>query len=278
MTRIRAFAALFAVLGLLAGPVAAPASAQGDNAAVAVNDKDGTSIFKFAFSIKRVTDDVVDNSNAAVAFASCDSCEAVAIAIQIVLVASDPDVVSPENLAIAINENCNLCETFAGAYQFVLGGGVRLQFTPEGFQRLAELRSDFRDLGKEDLTPEELAARLDELVAELRDVLSTELRELPGGPEDEEAAGEETEEEATDTETTETTEPPPTTTESTPAGTETTEPTARRRPRRPPPSPPPRRHEARGTSVGAARRRGLRLRRGGEHRAVGDGREPGRRA
>ena len=207
-----------------AGLTAAPASAQGDNAAVAANDRDGTSIFRFAFSIKRVTDDVVDNSNAAVAFASCDSCEAVAIAIQIVLVASDPDVVTPENIAIAINENCNLCETFAAAYQFVLGGGVRLQFTPEGFQRLADLRTDFRDLREEDLTPEELDARLDELVSELRDVLSTELYELPSGPDAEAPAAEE--ETATGTETTETTEPAPTTTESTPTTTTETAPPA----------------------------------------------------
>lgn len=222
MTRIRAFAALFAVLALLAGPVAAAASAQGDNAAVAVNDRDGTSIFRFAFSIKRVTDSVVDNTNAAVAYASCDSCQAVAIAIQIVLVASDPDVVSPTNLAIAFNENCNLCTTFAAAYQFVLGGGVRLQFTAEGFERLAKLRSDFRDLGKEDLSPAELDARLEELVAELREVLSTELYELPGGPADG-AAGEEA---ATETGTTATTDTPttPTTTETAPPPPGTTEP------------------------------------------------------
>jgi putative peptide zinc metalloprotease protein len=242
MRRITALLATTLAICLGAGGLAAaPAAAQGDNAAVATNTKDGTSIFKFAFSIKRVTDDVVDNGNAAVAYSSCDSCQAVALAIQIVLVSSDPSVVSPENLAIAINENCNLCETLAAAYQFVFGGGdTRLQFTPEGLRRLAELRKAFRDLGKEDLGVEEIASRLDGLVAELRDVVHTELIELPGGgppdsgaePSAEAAPSDTTDTTPTDTTGTSTEPPPPppeststepgTTTETTPTGTETT--------------------------------------------------------
>lgn len=243
MRRITALLVALAICLGAGGLGAAPAAAQGDNAAVATNTKDGTSIFKFAFSIKRVTDDVVDNGNAAVAYSSCDSCQAVALAIQIVLVSSDPSVVSPENLAIAINEDCNLCETLAAAYQFVFGGGdTRLQFTPEGLRRLAELRQAFRDLGKEDLSVEEIATRLDGLVAELREVVHTELIELPGGgpadsgaaPASEASPGTTETGPTTDTTGTSTEPPPPppppestatepgTTTESTPTATETT--------------------------------------------------------
>jgi hypothetical protein len=67
---------LLALLLALLLPLAAPGQARaedggGDNAAVAINTKDGSSLFKFAFSIKKVLGEVVDNTNAAVAYASC---------------------------------------------------------------------------------------------------------------------------------------------------------------------------------------------------------------
>ncbi len=93
---------------------AAPALAQ-DNTAVAVNTKDDSSVFKHAFKISNVMQPVVENQNAAVAYASCSDCRTVAIAIQIVFIAGDADVVSPENVAIAINDGCMACETLAAA-------------------------------------------------------------------------------------------------------------------------------------------------------------------
>ena len=87
---------LVGLIALAALAAAPPASAQ-DNSAVAVNTKDGTNLFKFAFDIRRVMGDVVENQNAAVAYANCEDCQTVAVAIQIVLVFSDPSVVTPEN-------------------------------------------------------------------------------------------------------------------------------------------------------------------------------------
>ena len=47
----------------------------GDNTAVAVNTRDGSSVYRFSFKILRVSGDVVDNGNAAVAAASTDAYE-----------------------------------------------------------------------------------------------------------------------------------------------------------------------------------------------------------
>ena len=55
------------------------AVASDDTAAVAVNTKDGSSVFRLAFSIKKVAGDVVDNANAAVAYSSCESCRTIAL-------------------------------------------------------------------------------------------------------------------------------------------------------------------------------------------------------
>jgi putative peptide zinc metalloprotease protein len=158
----------------------------GDNAAIAINTKSGSSLFKFAFSIRQVAGDVVDHTNAAIAYSSCESCKTTAIAIQIVLVSGSPSVVTPQNVAVALNENCTLCETFAGAYQIVLGTGGPVEFTGEGRRRIAEIKRDIRRLRKEDLSPPELKARLDTLVADLKDVLATELRPVrrDGGEDD----------------------------------------------------------------------------------------------
>ena len=136
---------LLATALLAAGFSAArPAFAHaGDNAAIAVNTKDGTTVFKVAFAIRHVMSDVVDETNAAVAYNSCNDCAAVAIAFEIVLVEGSPSVVSPQNISIAINENCTNCVAVAEAYQFVLGGGTGpVHFDKEGNRILAEIRKE----------------------------------------------------------------------------------------------------------------------------------------
>jgi putative peptide zinc metalloprotease protein len=166
----------------------APAQAQ-DNVVVAVNTKDGTSLIRFAFKIVRVSRDVVDQSNAAVAAASCEECEAIAAAFQIVLVFSTPSVVTPANLAIALNVECTECLAFASAYQWVLGTDGPAGFTKEGKERLADIKKQLHDLedAAENMTLEQLIAALEGIQAEIADVLATEL--VPKG-QDEEVGGE----------------------------------------------------------------------------------------
>lgn len=173
-------AALSLCLVLVAGTT--PAFAQGDTTAVAINTKDGTSIFRFAFQIRRVMNDVVDQGNAAVAFASCEECQTVALSIQVLLLMGDPNVVSPENLALAMNYECTSCETLASAYQYVFTTGGPVYFTAEGNQTLADLRTRLRDLLRSDLPIEELQAQIDLLNEELAVVLAEEL--VAAGPTD----------------------------------------------------------------------------------------------
>ncbi len=206
---------LVTLLVLLAGAWFAPAaSASDDTAAVAVNTKDGSSVFRLAFSIKKVAGDVVDNANAAVAFASCESCRTIALSIQVVLVTGDPETVTPQNIAIAINENCTSCETLASAYQWVLGTDEEnVRFSPEGRLAINEIRKELRELGQSDLPIDELQARVHQLMVRLGEVLRTELEPVGPPPEN---RGQETEP-ATTTMPTESTptqpEPPPTTIE-----------------------------------------------------------------
>lgn len=171
----RSFCIAVAALALVL-PAAAPAAGQGDNTAVAINTRDGSSIFRLAFQVSRVMSDTVDQGNAAVAYSSCEACETIAVAIQVVLIFSDPEVVSPENVAVAINSECSLCVTIAEAYQFVYTTGGPVRFDAEGNRELAEIRHEvLRLLQSEGLSLEEFQSRLDALMQRLKVVVEEHL-------------------------------------------------------------------------------------------------------
>jgi putative peptide zinc metalloprotease protein len=226
-----AAAALLATAALLPAALApASAQAQGDTSAVAVNTRDGSEVIRLMFQIRRVAGDVVDQSNAAVAVASCEACQTIAVSIQVLLVTGDASIVTPENLALALNIECDLCQTLASAYQFVFGTGGPVYFSAEGNQRIADIRRRLEELRRQDLSIEETQAQVDALADELRDVLYTELQS-PQPPPPEKQPSELPAPETTETTPTETaptttettpTETAPTTTETTPTTTETT--------------------------------------------------------
>ncbi|HEX8099592.1 MAG TPA: hypothetical protein VF660_05250 [Actinomycetota bacterium] len=183
--RFRRNARRMVLAGLLAMALgvasAAPAGAA-DNIAVSINTKDGYSVWSFAFKVTRVMNDVVDESNAAAAASSCTDCQNIAVALQVVLIMGDASVITPTNLALALNVDCTSCETLASAYQWIFTTGGVVRFTAEGNQRIAEIRRAFLELLKnaENLTLEEIQAQIEELTAQLADVLQTEL--VPAGP------------------------------------------------------------------------------------------------
>lgn len=158
--------ALVPLFALLPASAATAQSGGDQNIAEAVNTTDGSSVFRLAFSVRRVHDGVVDQGNAAVAYASCESCSATAIALQVVFVFGTATTVTPENVAVAVNEECTECTTTALAYQFVFG-------VPEDFELEDDIRQirDYerriRELGEAGLAPEELRAQVDAVAAEL---------------------------------------------------------------------------------------------------------------
>ncbi|MEX0789556.1 MAG: hypothetical protein WD178_02130 [Actinomycetota bacterium] len=117
---------------------------------------------------------VIDETNIAISYASCEGCQTVAVAIQIVLVSSNPESVTPENVAIAINEECASCETMASAYQFVVGTGDKIKLDREGREQIGQIRKAFYDLAVEadegSLSVEQIEARLIPLVEQIKTV------------------------------------------------------------------------------------------------------------
>jgi hypothetical protein len=175
---------LLAVLAALAAPGLAHAeqSTPGNttdcgtaNCAVAINQTDNSSLFAFAFEIRHVLGDVVDQENAAVAISSCTSCQTTAIAIQIVLVEGNPTTVSPQNAAAAVNSDCTLCDTFASAYQFVVGTNGPVRFTHRGLRELYDIRREIERWGDQHLSNDEIKALLPDVIARIQHVLDTQL-------------------------------------------------------------------------------------------------------
>lgn len=178
----RAIATLTIAVGLALPLMPSPAAAQEgnkDNVAVAINTKDGSSLFRFAFQIARVTSETVDSANAAVAFASCTECQTVAIAIQFVIVVGSPDVFTPTNLAIAVNQECSMCDTLASAYQFVIQTSDLVRLSPDGRRQIVELVHEVRALADSGLSGPEIQEKLEDIAHRMYDVMQTELVPIP---------------------------------------------------------------------------------------------------
>jgi putative peptide zinc metalloprotease protein len=172
--------------------LAAPASAAGndgshrDNLAYAANTKDGSYLFKLAFDIRSAADGVVDQTNAAVAYASCTACKTVAIAFQVVFVTAAAHVQTPTNVAIAVNDKCTSCQTLATAYQFIVPTDGPVQFTSDGKRAIEHIQAALRELARSTLDVVAIQARVDDLAKQLQLVLATQLVRAPPGQRDDE--------------------------------------------------------------------------------------------
>jgi len=166
----------FLVVALTIATAPPAAADKKDNEATAVNTEDGSSVFRWAFSIRHVTDGVIDQTNTATAEASCVDCETVAVAFQVILVSGDADVVVPENTAVAENTECEQCFTYASATQLVIGVDGK-ELTDDGKRRLKALDKKMREAERnaDNMTEAEMLALVQEAEQELVSIFNEEL-------------------------------------------------------------------------------------------------------
>jgi putative peptide zinc metalloprotease protein len=108
-----------------------------DSQALATNSTDGGISYDVVYSLVTVANgDTIDETNSAYALASCKACTTVAVSFQLVLVVGQSKVITPTNVAEALNNNCPYCVTTAIADQIV----VSLRAVPpaELLRRLTE--------------------------------------------------------------------------------------------------------------------------------------------
>ncbi|MBV8297138.1 MAG: hypothetical protein JO085_09895 [Acidimicrobiia bacterium] len=120
---IAAVVTLLGVLGLAVQPAYAwvySGDENGNNIVQVQNTKDNSTR---AFSLAAVTGNpgsTVGNQNTAYATASGTGNRTVATAIQVLIVEGNPTNYQPQNLAVALNNQCTSCQTFAYANQVIL--------------------------------------------------------------------------------------------------------------------------------------------------------------
>jgi hypothetical protein len=116
-------ACFIAVAVLGAAPASADGLRWGHTNYVAAENSDSTSPVVqayTAFALDQAGSSVTDTNVAYAHSFDCTGCHSVAVAIQVVVVEGSPSNYQPQNGAVAINDNCQSCQTFAYAHQYVI--------------------------------------------------------------------------------------------------------------------------------------------------------------
>jgi hypothetical protein len=157
-----------------------PPPSADDNIAIATNHDDGSVVFEFAFSVRRDSDGIVDEANIAAALASCTDCTTVAVAFQAVLATRDVDLLVPINAAVATNDQCVGCFTYASATQLVFGFDGSVRITGQGRHRLHAVERFLRYLQDHaaELTPGQIVGAINAAKAEFTSIMTEDVVEV----------------------------------------------------------------------------------------------------
>jgi putative peptide zinc metalloprotease protein len=179
---------------VVAGPIAGGATAAhadatsgspwgsggGDNI-VSVNNTTDSSLLARSNPAGALDDgNTVANQNFAYAHATCTGCRTVAVAVQIVVVEGAGTDFRPTNAAVAINENCQSCQTFAFARQFVLSPHRRVQLSDQTWAKLAQLRQQMASESRSLEPFAQMGANLESLSQEMVGAVQADLQRSGG--------------------------------------------------------------------------------------------------
>src|SRR5215213_11507779 len=177
-TRIARYVCALVCLAALWGPSAsAEAATDGGAKQVVLAQADAATPFaaRSGLQIGLVASDTVGSENIASATSSnCTGCRANAVALQAVIVTSDPSMFVPKNVAVASNANCTACTSFAYAYQYVVQTDGPVRLSQSGQAQIAELRGDAKAVAASDLAPDAMTAELDQIATRFVTVVQTE--------------------------------------------------------------------------------------------------------
>lgn len=169
--RLAVAACLVVAPGFAAAPAGAADEGGAKQAVFAFNEADGTKLARSGTQVTSTGSHTAAPENLAVAKASCTDCRTVAVAVQAVLITRPSNVITPKNVAAALNSDCQGCHTMAAAYQCVVTTTGPVTIGADGQQKIADLRSEIAAVAASDSDFPEIEAQLDGLVAELWDVI-----------------------------------------------------------------------------------------------------------
>jgi hypothetical protein len=181
MTTPRTLTALLAALAATAGALAPSAGAEDtwtgpDQVIWAQTTGAGSSDLLSGVQVGSYKGDELRSANVARADSTdCTDCRTVAVAVQAVLVKGSPHTSAPTNAALAINENCVSCTTYAFAYQYVVSTDDRVILTRRGRRQVDALREKIDNAAHSDLALDDLNVRLRELAHDFRVAIDADL-------------------------------------------------------------------------------------------------------
>lgn len=180
MNRIRgaALALVMAIAGLGA-PVAAHADTRrggADNVVMVNNSNDGALAARSRAVVSHDPGPTVGNQNYAQAYAhDCTGCRTVAAAVQVVLVEGATTNFTPANAAVAVNEKCYFCQTFAYANQYVFSPRRPVRLSDDAREQISEINGQIAEVVRSQESFPEMSAQLDSLSGRLQDIVRAEI-------------------------------------------------------------------------------------------------------
>ncbi len=156
--------------------VAGETNAGANNIVSVQNVKTGSLLANAKTSLAHDAGPTVANDNEAYAHASCTDCRTVAVAVQVVLVEGATTDFRPTNVALALNENCLRCATFAFARQEVLTPGRHVEIGKTAESQIESIQSQIRGVAVSSEPFDQMTADLDSLTEQLVGVVQGEVQ------------------------------------------------------------------------------------------------------
>ncbi|MFF9058898.1 hypothetical protein ACIRPQ_08095 [Streptomyces sp. NPDC101213] len=109
-------------------------------------------------------------------------CRSIALSFQIVTASGRyARLINATNISRAANGHCPSCQTFSGAYQFVVATPRAMSLSRAARGELGSIQSQVGLLRRSGLTIAQVKRRADELAAQVKDVLDREAQRAPRG-------------------------------------------------------------------------------------------------
>lgn len=178
MSRLRAgVAAAVVSVALIGGPGAASARQGPDNIVEVQNTRDGSLRARSQAVVTHSPGGDVTNNNVATATSSCVNCRTAAAAVQMLIVegAYDQATFAPWNLGVAVNQNCDTCETFAYAHQIVFIVLRPVKIGARASDQIDSIQKDIDDVVRSRDDFPTMQAELDSLTDQMAGVVRSEI-------------------------------------------------------------------------------------------------------
>jgi hypothetical protein len=129
--------------------------------------------------------DSVDRNQASAESAACTAakpCRSIALSFQIVTMAGENIRLNASNVSNATDHECAGCQTFAGAWQFIVSTPSPFTLSASAQRQLADIHRRLDALGKSTAPVSVIQSQAEALAAQVQAVLSSAAATAPKGP------------------------------------------------------------------------------------------------